>query len=236
MKTRLISAILACILLVSLVACANEGPGKTPDETTKETTEALTTETTTTQEETTESTASLAFNEDLLSDIGLTYPQLVEKRGERKVTELITVEGGSIGYFFENGYGAYIWGLYEIDYGRELEEGEGYPIPRDENHNIIAEEVQLPKSDIACRAITKIKAKDILSNVSFPLNAADIAGIDGVMDVRTGKDGISSSYDYASEIFYNDSTKRDLDIVIYHNDAGTIDADSEAIVLLTYRR
>ena len=49
MKTRVISAILACILLVSLVACANEGPGKTPDESTKDTTEAQTTENVTTE-------------------------------------------------------------------------------------------------------------------------------------------------------------------------------------------
>ena len=82
MKTRLISAILACIMIVSLTACANEGPGKTPDESTKDTTEAQTTENVTT-EETTEPAAELAFNDDLLSDIGLTYPQLVEKRGEK---------------------------------------------------------------------------------------------------------------------------------------------------------
>lgn len=228
MKTRLISLLLSGVLLASLGACAKDDSGAERDETT----EALTTETTTTQEETTETTASLAFNEDLLSDIGLTYPQLVEKRGKK--VDAAGREG--VDFYFENGYGAYSWGYEDLDYGRELTQEEGYPVPRDENYNIIAEEVQLPKSDIACRAITKIKAKDILSNVSFPLNAADIAGIDGVMDVRTGKDGISSSYDYASEIFYNDSTKRDLDIVIYHNDAGTIDADSEAIVLLTYRR
>ncbi len=238
MKTKWISLLLSCVLLASLAACAKDDPGTAPDESTAETTEAQTTENVTTEEtteETTEPAAVLALNEDLLSDIGLTYPQLVEKRGERKVTEVITVEGGSIGYFFENGYGAYIWGLYEIDYGRELGEREAPPIPRDETGRIIAEELQLPKSDIACRAITDLKAKDILSNVSFPLNAADIAGIDGVMDVRTGEDGISSSYDYASEIFYNDS-ERKLNIVIYHNDAETIDADSEAVVLLTYRR
>ena len=58
MKTRLISAILACIMIVSLTACANEGPGKTPDESTKDTTEAQTTENVTT-EETTEPAAEL---------------------------------------------------------------------------------------------------------------------------------------------------------------------------------
>ena len=224
MKTRLISAILACIMIVSLTACANEGPGKNPDESTKDTTEAQTTENVTT-EETTEPAAELAFNEDLLSDIGLTYPQLVEKRGERKVTELITVEGGSIGYFFENGYGAYIWGLYEIDYGRELEEGEGYPIPRDENGRIIAEELQLPKSDIACRTIHKIKAKDLFSNAAFPLDVSDIKNIEGIQDCRWGNDEIVTSFKYYFDFKYNN-----VEITIYHNDPETIEADSEVRV------
>ena len=88
MKTRLISLLLSGVLLASLGACAKDDSGAERDETT----EALTTETTTTQEETTESTASLAFNEDLLSDIGLTYPQLVEKRGERKWMSQVLAE------------------------------------------------------------------------------------------------------------------------------------------------
>ncbi|MCI8610396.1 MAG: ABC transporter substrate-binding protein, partial [Clostridiales bacterium] len=47
MKTRLISALLACMMLASLTACANEEPGKTPDESTVQTTENVTTEETT---------------------------------------------------------------------------------------------------------------------------------------------------------------------------------------------
>ena len=225
MKTRRISAILACIMLVSLTACANDGPSKTPDESTAQTTEAQTTENITTEEtteETTESAAALTLNEDLFSDIGLTYPQLVEKRGERKVTELIGVEGG-IGYFFENGYGAYIWGFSELDYGRELGEREGYPVPRDENHNIIAEEVQLPKSDIACRTITEIKAKDLFSNAAFPLDVSDIKNIEGIQDCRWGKDEIVTSFKYYFNFKYNN-----VEITVYHDDPETIETDSEA--------
>lgn len=59
MKTKLISMLLACIMLVSLAACANDNdkPGSTPEESTKETdvqtTEDVTTEDTT-EEDTTE--------------------------------------------------------------------------------------------------------------------------------------------------------------------------------------
>ena len=55
MKIKLISMILACIMLVSLTACANEKPGKAPEESTKEpdvqTTGDMTTEDTTQPEE-----------------------------------------------------------------------------------------------------------------------------------------------------------------------------------------
>ncbi len=214
MKTRLISLLLSGVLLASLGACAKDDSGAERDETT----EALTTETTTTQEETTETTASLAFNEDLLSDIGLTYPQLVEKRGKK--VDAAGREG--VDFYFENGYGAYSWGYEDLDYGRELTQEEGYPVPRDENYNIIAEEVQLPKSDIACRTINKIKAKDLFSNAAFPLDVSDIKNIGGIQDCRWGNDEIVTSFKYYFNFKYNN-----VEISIYHNDPETIKADSE---------
>ena len=55
MKTKLISMLLACIMLVSLAACAdnNDKPSSTPEESTKET-DVQTTENDTTEEDTTE--------------------------------------------------------------------------------------------------------------------------------------------------------------------------------------
>lgn len=216
MKTRLISLLLSGVLLASLGACAKDDSGAERDETT----EALTTETTTTQEETTETTASLAFNEDLLSDIGLTYPQLVEKRGE-KVD--VAGFGGGVGYYFENGYGAYIWGFEDLDYGRELEPGEGYPLPRDEIGNIVNDDFfPLPNSDICCYDIIFIQAKDLFVNMTFPINTSDIKNINGVETLRTAEDGIASSFSYATSFIFNERS-----IYIYHNDPETIEADSE---------
>lgn len=219
MKTKWISAILACIMIVSLTACANEGPGKTPDESTKDTTEAQTTENVTT-EETTEPAAELAFNEDLLSDIGLTYPQLVEKRGEK----VDAVGGEGVDFYFENGYGAYSWGYEDLDYGRELTQEEGYPVPRDENHNIIAEEVQLPKEDLACNYIST-KAKDLFPNATFSLKLSDIENIDGVQNCRRGNDEIVTSFKYYFNFKYNN-----VEISIYHDDPETIEADSPVFI------
>ena len=216
MKTRLVSAILACIMLVSLTACANDGPGKTPDESTAQTTEAQTTANVTTEEtteETTELAPSLAFNEDLLSDIGLTYSQLLEKRGEK----VDAVGRDGVDFYFENGYGAYSWGYGDLDYGRELTQEEGYPVPRDENHNIIAEEVQLPKEDLACNYIST-KAKDLFSNAAFPLDVSDIKNIEGIQNCRWGNDEIVTSFKYYFNFKYNN-----VEISIYHDDPETIE-------------
>ena len=225
MKTKLVSMLLACIMLVSLAACTNDNdkPGSTPEESTKET-DVQTTEDVTTEEDTTEPTAELALNEDLLSDIGLTYSELVEKRGE-KVD--VYGYGGGIGYCLENGYGTYMWGYDDLDYGRELDEREGAPVPRDENHNIIVEKVQLPKSDIKCTSITFVKAKYLLLNVSYPLNVSDIESLESMENFHTAKDGIATSFNYATSFLY-----KKIEIRIYHNNLETIDTDSVVEIFL----
>ncbi len=227
MKTRLISAILACIMLVSLAACVNDKPGKTPDESTAETTEAQTTENVTTEEtteETTEPAAALAFNEDLLSDVGLTYPQLLEKRGQKMD---VAGSGGGLKYYFENGYGGYLWGFEDLDYGRELEQGESYPLPRDENGVIVNDDtIALPEADVQCKDIFSIKVGNLFVNAAFPLDVSNIENIDGVESFRTVEDGISSyPFTYATSFSYNERS-----ILIFHNEIETIEADSEVEV------
>ena len=128
-----------------------------------------------------------------------------------------------MGYYFENGYGAYIWGFEDLDYGRELEPGEGYPLPRDEIGNIINDDsFPLPNSDICCYDIIFIQAKDLFVNMTFPINTSDIKGIEGVENLRTAEDGIASSFSYATSFIFNERS-----IYIYHNDPETIEADSE---------
>ncbi len=225
MKTKLISMLLACIMLMSLAACANDTdkPGSTPEESTKETdvqtTENDTTEEDTTEENTTEPTAELAFNEDLLSDIGLTYSELVEKRGEK--VDAVRVSGGGIGFYFKNGYsGSYAWDIGDLDYGRELTREDGYPIPKDENGRLIAEKVQLPKQDIPCLSISWIDAKDVFCNTSFPFDITDIEKIEGVKDCIYAQEGLYLNY--CSGFSYND-----FRFIIEHNDKEKIDSDAK---------
>ncbi len=227
MKTKLISMLLAGIMLVSLAACANDNdkPGSTPEESTKETdvqtTENVTTEDTT-EEDSTEPTAELAFNEDLLSDIGLTYSELVNKRGEK--VDAVQVEGGGIGFYFKNGYsGSYNWGIGDLDYGRELTREDGYPIPKDENGHLIAEEVQLPKQDVPCWNISQIDAKDVFRNTSFPFDITDIENIEGVKDCSYAQEGLYLNY--CSGFSYNE-----LEFIIDHNDKEKIDSDTKIVV------
>ena len=223
MKTKLISMLLAGIMLVSLAACANDNdkPGSTPEESTKETdvqtTENVTTEDTT-EEDSTEPTAELAFNEDLLSDIGLTYSELVEKRGEKVDANFITkIDGGGLEYTFEHGQGVYAWGYDDLDYEREIEPGEAIPFSE------IDTNVHLPKSEAPCRFILT-EAKDLFVNASFPMNVSDIKNIDGIENYRSGedKDHISSPYDYYSYFFYNG-----VYVNIMYNNIETIEADSD---------
>ena len=183
MKTRLISAILACIMIVSLTACANEGPGKTPDESTKDTTEAQTTENVTT-EETTEPAAELAFNEDLLSDLGMTYPNIANKRGE-----LIDfgMPSGGVAYIFENGFG-YIWGTDDIDWDPELKNGDPYPVP----------------PQVECSAIITSSADNLFLGLTDSLHISDIEEIYGISHIETGESGEFGNF--CSVFSYEDKT------------------------------
>ena len=230
MKTKLISLLLSCMVFVSLAACT-EDPGAASDETTGETTAAQTTEeiTTlddTTAEETTDvSSAVLAFNEDLLSDIGLTYSELVEKHGEK-----VDVKGceGGIGYVLVNGYGAYAWGLDELDYGKELQTGEGYPLPRDASGNILYEDIQLPDAEQPCRYIFQIKAKDAFVDASFPLNVSEIQSMNDISNYSSGEDGIATSFKNYLTFEYDK-----VIVSVYYNDPDTIDSNSRVDIRLS---
>lgn len=233
MKTKLISLLLSCVMLISLAACASENPGSTSEETTRETTAAQTTEEVTTLDDTTaeETTdvpsAALAFNEDLLSDIGLTYSELVEKHGE-KVD--VTSRGGGLGYYFENGYGAYIWSFEQLDYGREIESGEAFPLPRDASGNIIDDEnIALPKTDIECTAVLSVEVTNLFENVVYPFNVSDISNISNVENLNTAEDGIASSFNYGTSFLYNGR-----EIHLYHNDKDVITEDASVNISIHY--
>ena len=198
MKTRLISAILACIMLVSLTACANDGPGKTPDESTARATENVTTEETT--EETTEPAAELAFNSQVLSDIGLTYPEIAQKRGE-----LIDfgMPSGGMAYEFENGFG-YIWSPDDIEWNPELKDGDPYPVPpKDENGNYDFSNFSLPNPQVECSAMIS-SADKLFLGLTDSLRISEVENINGVSHIETGESGEFGNY--CSVFTYEDKT------------------------------
>ncbi len=204
MKTRLISAILACIMLVSLAACVNDKPGKTPDESTAETTEAQTTENVTTEEtteETTEPAAALALNSEVLSDLGMTYPEIAEKRGE-----LIDfgMPSGGMAYIFENGFG-YIWSPDDINWNPELKDGDPYPVPpKDENGNYDFSKFSLPNPQVKCYAMITSSADKLFLGLTDSLHISEFEKINGISHIETGESGEYGNY--CSVFTYQDKT------------------------------
>ena len=114
----------------------------------------------------------LDLNQDLVSDIGLTFEEMKEKHGE--VVDYQVLNGGSH-YKFENGYGFYFFygdPPVSVGYGSGNEEwvynDDGtpwYPIPRKE---------------CVCIGIDNLKAKDIFSLEFEELYEHEIKSIYGV--------------------------------------------------------
>ena len=113
------------------------------------------------------------LNEDLLSDIGLTYPELVEKRG--KLVEVRKVGYGEIGYFFENGYGGYVW--HDLDISEEGRE----TMKKDNTFSL--DKPPMPKESTKCVAIENVKTKKLILEMKFPASIDKLEKISGVSDV-----------------------------------------------------
>jgi hypothetical protein len=113
-------------------------------------------------------TAPLAagLNEDVLSDLGLTFAELRERRGE---VVGITPDGGGYYYIFENGHG---WYACSDDYIDFLDEPWGDIVPL----GFCFEDIQLPlpQDDAVCRNITGIPVGTMFADLALPATVADI--------------------------------------------------------------
>lgn len=130
-----------------------------------------------------ETDIKLSVNEDLLSEIGMTYGELIKKHGER-VDSRPSTYGGGAGYYLKNGYGAYCWALDDLDCGYELKEGEAFPFPLDDEGNIdySYKRIQSPKEDAKCVGIEPNTAADIIINATLPMSTEKLKDIEGVSD------------------------------------------------------
>ncbi|MCL2014084.1 MAG: hypothetical protein FWG69_03760 [Oscillospiraceae bacterium] len=165
------------------------------------------------------------LNEDLLSDIGLTYPELIKKRGRLK--NVIGGEGG-VGYKFENGYGGYFWAPINLDYGRKIKESEGFPkFPIDENNNIIIEKAYLPKPQIKCIFIDNIQIKDLFLEFSSFMEASEI---ENIYNIKYHGSMDESEFGYQDWEYSSYFTYEDKSITIYTHKKGVIDLNSWIII------
>lgn len=145
------------------------------------------------------------INDDIFSDIGLTYSQIEAKRG--KLINVYTARGG-IFYEFENGYGSYPWELTALQ------------MECDESGKIIVEIAPKPKQDEKCISIDKIDFEKMFLGSTLPIAVTDFEtryNVKGTMESADGFEG----WDYVYTIIYHDKK-----IAIYTNDKNNITSDN----------
>lgn len=181
MKKRIIAIFLTLTVMLCLGACKGETASDKDAGTKTDSTAETTADTT--KEETDEEEKKLSLNDDVISEVGMTYTQLTEKHGNKCDSKPY---GGGIGYFLEKGYGSYVWALESLDYGDKADENNRYPIERDENSKPILDKLQDPKKDEICTTIDMIDAENIFVNAEFPIAVADLEKLEGIRDFDTG--------------------------------------------------
>jgi len=208
-----------CAILILLIAllygCSNVNISETP-ESEQPTIESQTTETLQDQSLV---LPTAEINTDLLSDIGLTYSQIREKRG--KLIEAGTAQGG-IYYVFENGYGQYFWNMELLDWGRELATGEAFPIPRDEEGNIIPESAPLPKEGTVCNYMDYVVVSSLFSGTALPVKLSALKKFFGI-----GAE-VASSGEIFDNFYWTTILFDDITISLGTRKEGIVDSDSYA--------
>ena len=161
----------------------------------------------------------MKLNLDLLSDLGLTYDELREKRGE--VTKAVVLPGG-VGYIFEKGYGSYAWGTGDISWD--------FPTPRDKNGNFILDELPPPKEQIQIGGIWHVQAKDLFLGLSQSVGASEIGKMYNLKieyESVDEEDIYEGFYSYSFSCNYEDRT---VNISVYTKEIGKINLDSRVNV------
>lgn len=182
MKSKIISLAVAGVFLLSLSACDSPTGNPSSEQQSTTTTQSTMAETTTTTIE----DEVPKLNLDSISDYGLTYTEIEEKRGK-----LIDVDtsGGGMYYVFENGYGNYEWGMHDIDNIDAISN-----IREDENGNRNLDDVPLPMPDVACKHISYIPIERLLLGIKFPATISDIKRISELKYHGFGIEGPNSDY------------------------------------------
>ena len=116
------------------------------------------------------------INTDLFADVGLTYSELLKKRG--KLVETMGT-GGGIGFRFENGYGFHTWGDDALDY-------DGVPL-----------------KGVKSQKIELVQVKDLFLGIAKSVTNIEIEKRYGVKFDETG-DGHSNGFEYCHYFVYKE--------------------------------
>ena len=154
------------------------------------------------------------LNEDLLSDIGLSFSQIRKKRG--RLTKVETKEGG-INYTFEHGLGEYAW---EFSNSKDwLNADTQWPI--DKKGNIIVKSAPIPKEHHKCLVIDHVNVEDLFLGAVKSIKATEIEKIYDVNYQKTVENGGWEGWDFSSVFFHGN-----IRIGIATEKKGLIDLDS----------
>lgn len=200
MKKNIIFLTVTCAILLSLSACNPEKPTAPDSDVTSITTSTVSTaaETTTTPAE-----EELKLNQDLISDYGLNYAEIKEKRGG--LIDVFTAGGGVV-YVFEDGYGDYGWSEIEI-----ADWENAYLIQSNKHEDKNLEDMPLPKPTAPCKYISDVDVEKLFVGIELPATISDIKKLSELKYSGFEIGGLSGNY---TAVF---SYEDDIKIVIGTN-------------------
>lgn len=214
MKSKIIFLAVAGTFLFALSACDSTTGNPSSEQSTTTTQSTMAETTTTTAED------EHKLNLDVISDYGLTYSEIEEKRGK-----LIDVDtsGGGVYYIFENGYGNYEWGMHDIDNIDAISN-----IKPDENGNMNLDNVPLPMPDVACKHIDDISIERLLLGIEFPATISDMKEFTELKYHGFDVGGMKS--DYVLEFSYEDNIKILIRTDHINQDNNTDDTEDNILI------
>ena len=179
---KVLCVLLTAFLLIGFSACDNAAKPSEPDSKPQSSSEQSSSDS--------EPEVKKELNQDLLSDIGLTYSQLVEKHG--KLIEAGTT-GGGVYYAFQNSPFHYAWSMdSDIEWDKATWKF-------DSQKNIYDLETILPpKSEAKCFYIDHIKPQDLFTDINLPTSFDELKNIYKIENINFEAEPGMDDYYWAS--------------------------------------
>lgn len=218
MRKAITIILLTATLLTMLSACMNGNARKNENQTSSNNNSSVT------ESKANESSTSFQnkkLNLDLISDIGLTYTQILKKRGS--LVKVVRY-GGGLSYSFNDGYGGYHWGYENLDYGQEVKPGEAFPIANDGTGSVIVEKAPLPKEHIKCFYV-QTTPKYLFLGMENSSTISEIKEVYGIKDISTQSANGYDGWEYVSSFQYES-----INVVIYTHEKENFDLNAQVVL------